>query len=515
MRRLLTLLLLLAPPALLAAALVPAAGASTTQTAIFQDDQHLFTNPAGTLTALRTLGVSEVRVSLFWASVATGGNPGRQASNPAAYPAANWARYDNVVRAASARGIAVLFDIQSPVPIWASGGGYPRNGGSRFRLSWKPDPVAFGAFVKAVGTRYSGHYAGLPRVGNWSVWNEPNYGPSLAPQSRGSSVQLAAASYRGLVDHAFSALRSSGHGRDTLLFGEVAPHGRFVGGDFGGVAPLEFLRGLYCVDGRFHPLRGRLAGANGCPTTAAASRRFRSQHPALFSATGFADHPYAQGTPPNRSLRVSGYDSADFSDLAMVPRLESTLDRANRAYGSHKRFTIWNTEYGFQTNPPEHSGNGNFPVSPDTAAAYMNWAEYISYKSSRIHSYDQYLLVDPSTGQFASGLLFPNGSPKSGFGAYRIPLYLPRTSARKGAALEVWGAVRPAKATIYGPGQQARIEFQAGGRGAYATVRHLTVPRSGYFDLHLGFGQSGIVRIAWASPGGGTEYSRSVAVRIR
>ena len=514
MRRLLTLLLLLGPGAVLAAANAPAAGASTTQTAIFQDDQHLFTDPVGTLTALRTLGVSEVRVSLFWASVATGGNPGRRAADPAAYPAANWARYDNIVRAAAVKGIAVLFDVQSPVPIWASGGGYPASGGSRFRQSWKPDPVAFGSFVKAVGTRYSGHYHGLPRVHNWSVWNEPNYGPSLSPQSRGSSVQLAAASYRGLVDQAFSALRSSGHGRDTLLFGEVAPHGRFVGGDFGGVAPLEFLRGLYCVDGRFHPLRGGLARANGCPTTGGASRRFRSQHPALFSATGFADHPYAQGTPPNRSLRVSGYDSADFSDLAMVPKLESTLDRANRAYGSHERFAIWNTEYGFQTNPPEHSGGGNFPVSPDTAAAYANWAEYISYKSSRIRSYDQYLLVDPSSGEFASGLLFPNGSAKPGLGAYRIPLYLPRTSARNGSTLEVWGGVRPAKAGIYGPGQTARIEFQAGGRGAFTTLLRPTVPRSGYFDLRLRFGQSGNVRIAWDSPGAGTQYSRVVAVRI-
>src|SRR5436309_3285928 len=59
---------------------------------------------------------------------------------------------------------------------------------------WEPSPAEFGAFVRAVATRYSGSYDpvqerlapgdpdDLPRVSFWSIWNEPDYGPSLAPQ---------------------------------------------------------------------------------------------------------------------------------------------------------------------------------------------------------------------------------------------------------------------------------------------------------------------------------------------
>src|SRR6202030_3366772 len=106
-------------------------------------------------------------------------------------------------------------------------------------------------------------------------------------------------------------------------------------------------------------------------------RAFRGRNPLLFSATGFAAHPYAQGTPPNKSLNVPGQDDADFADLADIHKLQSLLDTANRSYGSHTRFPIWSTEYGFQTSPPEHSDPARhiYSVSPATAATYMNWAE--------------------------------------------------------------------------------------------------------------------------------------------
>jgi hypothetical protein len=324
-------------------------------------------------------------------------------------------------------------------------------------------------------------------------------------------IQLAAASYRALLGQAYSALRSSGHGSDTILFGETAPHGYASGGNFSGVAPLEFLRGLYCLNSHFHQLRGSLAAANGCPTTAAGSRSFRAQNPALFSATAFAAHPYAQGTPPNKSLKVKGQDSADFADLASIGKLESTLDRANRAYGSHTRFPIYSTEYGFQTNPPEHPvPNQVFPLPPSVAATYMNWAEYISYKNARIMSYDQYLLVDPPGGNFASGLEFSNGARKPGYDAYRMPLYLPVTSVKKAAALEIWGGVRPARQS-----GTAQIQFQPGSSGAFTTLQSVALNPLGYFDVRSGVGQSGTIRVAWKDPANGqTYYSRSVSVTV-
>ena len=115
------------------------------------------------------------------------------------------------------------------------------------------------------------------------------------------------------------------------------------------------------------------------------------------------------------------------------------LDHLNRVYGSRSHFNVWSTEYAYRTKPPDHVG-----VSLANQAYWLNWAEYISYKQKRISSFDQYLLVDPPSGSFASGLEFNNRKPKPSFDAYRMPLYLPTTSTRKGKSIEVWGAARPA-----------------------------------------------------------------------
>jgi hypothetical protein len=515
--------------ALAVLALAPAATASTGQVAIFQDDGGVLSNPNATLQTIRSLGATEVRVFVPWGNIAPAKKPskGFDATNPADYAPEAWGPYDALVTIAKQDGINVMFDVVNPAPTWAQASGAPSN--PQFRGGWKPDAAAFGQFIRALGKRYSGSYkpAGqtkpLPRVTVWSIWNEPNYGPSLSPQSNGPAIQLAAASYRGLLNAGDSGLKATGHGHDTILFGETAPHGYSNGGNFSGIAPLEFLRGLYCVNSRFQELRGTLAAQNSCPTTAAASRRFRSQNPLLFSASGFAAHPYAQGTPPNKSLVVSGQDDADFADLADIGKLESTLDSANLVYGSHTKFPIWSTEYGFQTTPPEHAAPSQhiYPLAPDTAAAYMNWAEYISYKSRRIMSYDQYLLTDPpgpDGANFASGLEFANGKAKPGLAAYRVPVYLPVTSVAKASSLEVWGAARPAHFAMLSLGsrQTVQIQFQTGSTGAFQTIA--TVPVSadgGYFDVREPFAHSGTLRLAWADQDGQTEYSRSVAVTVR
>jgi hypothetical protein len=512
MPRIRTLLKTLPALALAAAIAAPGAAATTTQDSIFQDDGQLHANPVRTLQTLHNLGVTRIRTEIAWGQIAPANPPkGFQASNPAAYPASSWGASDEIAVLAKQYGISVYFVVAGPAPKWALGPGDPHQSGEPVGV-WKPNAAAFGAFVSALGTRYSGHYAPrsgaapLPRVSFWSIWNEPNYGQDLAPQSSaGGQIQLAAATYRGLLNSAYGALHATGHGSDTILFGETAPHGYVNGGNFSGVAPLEFVRGLYCLNSRLQQLRGSLAAANGCPTTPAASAHFRAQNPGLFAATGFASHPYAQGTPPNRSLHVGGQDNADFADFAALGKLERTLDAANRSYGSGTRFPIYSTEYGFQTNPPEKPAVRTYPLPLDTAAAYMNWCEYLSYKSSRIRSYDQYLLVDPPGGRFASGLEFSNGAAKPGLAAYKLPLFMPRTTAHGGATLEVWGGVRGASST------QAKIQFQPGSRGNFTTLATVRINNArGYFDVRQRFAGAGTVRIAWTASNGKTIYSRSV-----
>lgn len=519
------------------------ASASNTQVAVFQADGQVLSNPTGTLQTLRDLGVGMVRVNVTWNQIApsalsTHRPKGFNASNPGAYAAGGWAPYDAAVRAAAADHITLDFTLNGPAPLWATGSGAPRGTTGYFREDWEPSAKEFGLFVKAVGTRYSGSYkpagsaTALPRVSFWSIWNEPNYGYDIGPQGigRNQSIPNSPHIYRNLLNAAWGSLNATGHTtkRDRILFGEVTPHGVNNWGVFSNMKPLIFLRSLYCVDSNFHQLRGSTASAQGCPTTAAGSRAFRRQNPALFSASGFADHPYEEASAPNRPTHLCGNklcvgspSDPDFADLPQVPKLERTLDRLNAIYGSHSHFPVWSTEYGFRTRPPDPREG----VSQADQALFMNWAEYLSYKQSRLFSYSQYALIDqPPPASFDTGLLNPNGSPKPGYAAYRMPLFLPSSSTRKGRKLEVWGAVRPASFAKLdtGQAQSVQIQFQAGGNGAFTTVDTVPIRNSrGYFDVHAAFPSSGTVRLAWTYPtgdpllSGGTVFSRSVKITVK
>jgi hypothetical protein len=377
--------------------------------------------------------------------------------------------------------------------------------------------------VRAVGERYSGLYtppgqaSALPRVSLWSIWNEPNYGVDLAPQAvRYSTVEVSPRLYRGLLDAAWSALRSTGHtvSRDTILFGELAPRGITVGdnpGNYSGMVPLRFLRALYCVDSNARQLRGPSAAIRGCPTSAGGSATFAAAHPALFQASGFAVHPYPQGTPPT----FIAPDEPDYADLASLPRLEHTLDRLQQTYGSTKRYPIYSTEYGYITDPPAHVARG---VTPALAAYYLNWSEYISWRDPRMRSYDQYQLTDPTAGRFASGLEFVNGTPKPALNAYRMPLYLPVTHAQRGRGLEVWGCARPAEFAKQRTGrtQVVAIQLRSAQGGTFKDLERIPLTgTSCYFDTRVTFTASGAVRLAWAYPDGHTVDSRSVQITIQ
>ena len=233
-------------------------------------------------------------------------------------------------------------------------------------------------------------------------------------------------------------------------------------------------------------------------------------------------------TPPNKPTYLRsdgsvgvGRSDPNFADLPELPRLARTLDHLNAVYGSHTHFPMWDTEYGYRTRPPDpHEG-----VRPAIGAAYINWAEYLSYKMTRLDSYSQYGLIDPPPpGYVDSGLENPNGSHKPGYDAYRMPLFLPTTSTRSGRKLEIWGAARPAGYARLDTGQRqsAQIQFQRGSRGSWQTIDTATITNpKGYIDVHLALPASGAVRLAWSYPAGdqllgsGTIHSRTVSVTVR
>jgi hypothetical protein len=137
------------------------------------------------------------------------------------------------------------------------------------------------------------------------------------------------------------------------------------------------------------------------------------------------------------------------------------------------RLLAYNTEYGYQGPAPYQSGY----VSAANAASYINWAEFLSYKNPRIASYDQFELVDPGPGSFNTGLIYTNGTLKPSFFAYRMPIWLPATTTRRGRALEVWGDVRPANNARINTrtAQFAAIQFAPGGSGRFRTVKSVKI----------------------------------------
>ena len=512
-------------------ALAPAARASSTQVAMFESDTEMYNDPVATLNQLRSLGVGVVRVNVPWDKIYANGDnaftrpSGFNGADPRS-PQYAFGQLDQIVADGPRYGITIDLSVAGGAPIWATGGGKPAGG--RYP-EWRPSASEYGKFVQALATRYNGTFrptpgsAALPAVRDWEIWNEPNFGPDLAPQSTNrSSISTSPAMYRGLVDAAWSALTHTGHARDTVILGNLDARGLRAGptrknpdgypGNFSATKPLAFIRTLYCVDGRLRALRGRAAAALGCPSTAQASRRFRAQHPGLFAASSFGDHPYPFTAPPNR---VDSRDP-DCAELTEIPKMTRLLDRLQGVYGSRHRFAIWNNEFGYITNPPNHSQR--FP-SPALAATYMNWAEYISYQNPRLVSSMQFLLTDPNPrqapeyGGFASGLFFFGGRVKPAFDAYRLPLYLPSTTVRRGRSVLVWGCARPSHA--YGQ-RRVVVQFRSGRRGAFKPITTMSVRDiRGYFETHVRLNSSGAIRLAWAYPAGPTVYSRTVTVTVR
>jgi hypothetical protein len=515
------------------------AAASTRQLTILQDTSFL-TSPLTALPQARALGARTIRVTISWYRMAPNAASTRQpnfdASNPNAYSASKWAPYDALVQQAHQQGLTVALQITGGAPRWAEGKDAPAVYRRTPDDAWRPNATLYGQFVHAIAERYDGHFrpsgsmAALPAVRFWSFWNEPNFGTDLGPQTtNGSSVPVAPSLYRSLLNAAWKAMQLTGHGRDTRLIGELDPLGNALRkpghpGPLPGItrvtAPLSFVRALYCVGTDRRPLTGSTARLSGCPTTAAASRKFRSENPALFSATGFAVHPYSfKQAPDANPSSVNG----NYATFPVLNRFIAVLDGATKAYRSGKHYAIYNDEFGYITRPPAGPG---YP-SPAQAAVELNQAEYLSYKNRRVASYDQYLINDPTstrnnpTPGFNTGLYTSSGQPKATLAAFRLPVWLPATTIKAGARTELWGGARPATMAVNAP--TVEIQVQKGGHGAWTTIQTVRVSTAtGYFDIHPKLPYSGNLRLAYTYPqtmpflptnvAGSTIFSRTVKV---
>jgi hypothetical protein len=513
------------------------AAASTNQISIIQEP-GMIGNPGVFIPLAHSLGATTERMFIQWATVAPSPNGAKQpnfnASDPNAYPARNWAIYDQAIEAAQQAGITVDLEVTGGSPRWASGKNAPTGAKSCFihdraYCSWMPNAKMYGQFVHAVTERYDGHFkptgtsTALPAVHFWSFWNEPNFGQDLGPQAtNGSTVPYAPQAYRALLAAGWKALQQTQPGvRNTTLVGELAAtgfplhaagHPGTLPGNGAIYLSLDFMRAVYCLDPNYKKLTGSAAKLYNCPTTAGAASKFRAQNPGLFNATGFAIHAYDSKQTPDANPNAINPGYATFP---VLKRVEAALDKATHAWGSGKHYPIYNDEYGYITSPPAPKGKGD--PSEATAAAEINQAEYLSYKNPRIAAYGQYLINDPVPtaqqlgGGFASGLYTSKGKPKATLAAYRLPVWLPKTSVHSGQSVEIWGGARPAALASSGT-RTVSIQMQKGGKGSWTTIQTVNVAkRTGDFDIHSKLPYSGNLRLAYTYPQTETLLPTNVA----
>ena len=525
MKRLLPLI----TAALLLAALPGAAFASNTQESMFQDDPLLvYGSPEkveSTLDQLAAFGVDRIRVSVFWSIVAPANDqkskPNFDATDPMAYPALHWERYDRLIRGALSRGILVNLNITSPVPRWAAGDAPASR--QDLQGTWGPNAAEFGLFVQAVGKRYSGGYLGLPRVDYWSIWNEPNQAgwltPQWAPDPRNArrKVESAPAVYRQLLAAAWQGLADSGHGTDTILIGETAPQGqRRRKGITQSIDALRFIRQMYCLDDNLNLLKGTSADVRSCPQNNPAA--FVAANPALFRATGYAHHPYDMLAPPGQETREEDWVTmADLRDLSR--ELRRIYQRYRQPLPTTRGVPLYLTEYGYQTKPDP------FSISFSQQAAWLNQAEYIASRNPNVRTLSQFLLVDDAPDPafsvrtnprlawrtFQTGLKLLNGKKKPAYRAYATPLYIKTPRVRRGRAVRLFGMLRAANATTR---PLVTIQWRRKGAKKFSTRKRLRVggPRH-YFNTTVRVPGSGYVRLRWTA-GKKVHVSRAARVTV-
>jgi hypothetical protein len=443
--------------ALLCTLAVPAAAqASRNQLLTFEAPAEL-QDPAtrdAAFARLDSLGVSALRVVLYWKQVAPApdsrNQPDVDTTDPASY---DWSRFDPIFAGAQQRGWPVLLTVSGPVPKWATQ--------RRTDNVTRPNADKFAQFMTAAGRHFGSS------VAYWSVWNEPNHPQFLKPQYDSRHRPVSPRLYRGLFQAAQKGLKSAKVSRPKILFGETAPTG--TGKD---VAPLTFLRDALCLSSTYKKRKS-------C---------------AKIDMYGYAHHAYTPKAGPN--FKRTGPNNVF---IGVLPRLTSALDKAARAGAIARARPVFLTEFGIQSTP-----DPIFGVSLQQQAEYRSISERIAYDNARVKSFSQYLLKDDApregaTGSarysgFESGLVTAAGKDKPSFDGFRLALSVRRRTA---SSASIWGVVRPARA----PGT-VTLEYRTGSSGAFKRAKTVSYNRLGFFTVKASYRKGRQFRLVWTAPDG-------------
>jgi hypothetical protein len=406
--------------ALSAAAQTPSANAARGfNPGLYEPD---FTSSDQTTQSLAFARSAEARASfalifVSWDAVAPTSKPlGFVPSNPTD-PHYNWSAIDAAVRDASARGLTPLLAV-TRAPSWAEGPGRPSTAEAPAG-TWKPDPGELGAFARAIASRYSGAFAGLPAVRYWQLWAEPNLGVNLSPQFQGNTF-VGFDVYRPMLN-AFYANVKAVSSRNQVITGGTAPYGNLTparGLTFQRMQPLDFWRGLLCL--RKAKKGKKLVRVAGCT-------------PPRFDIA--AHNPINVGAPTRHALNA---DDASTPDIGKVRRV------IRRGVGKKP---IWATEIWWNSNPPSKG------VPLKTHARYLAQSFYVLWKQ-RVPVVFWFELRDAQTNGVdpipTSGLFFRDGTPKPALRAFQFPFVGERLSKTR---VRVWGLAPAAGKVKIGIGQ--------------------------------------------------------------
>ena len=355
---------------------------------------------AGTDDALaraHSAGIRALRMYLSWEQIAPGGTSkpaGFNASDPGD-PRYRWGGVDRLIRAADAQGISVILSIQE-APQWAErGGGGPPSTND-------PDPGEFGQFAQAAATRYSGSYAGLPRVRYYQAWDEPNFDGFLYPQFDSSGQVVSTGIYRNLVNALANAVKSV-NADNLVVAGGLASFGK----PGHAVGPMDFMRRLLCMSG----------GRKPAPTCRQDIR---------FDI--WAVDPYTVGNAFHKSASSGGVSMGD------LPAMGSLLRAATRSgqITHDGPVQYWITEMGWDSNPPDPQGTPLGQLMREVPESlYQAWRSGVSL-------YTWYTLDDDPLGNspYQSGIYFANGDAKPFISTMRFPFVAYRRGRQR---VYVWG----------------------------------------------------------------------------
>jgi Cellulase (glycosyl hydrolase family 5) len=348
----------------LVAAAAPAAALAAARMPIgFQDDAAFrWSNDApAQLDLAQQAHASIIRTVVDWYQVAP-----RQPANPAdSFDAAyNFNDLDALVQNAAARNIRLLLTIWG-TPRWANGGRTP---------NYAPTRLAdLTQFARALADRYSGRHPGLPYVGRYSVWNEPNLGIFLSPEFGEKGQIVGPGIYAGLYRAAYAGIKV-GNPMALVAIGETSNQGR----------------------------DHRLTGAPVSVAPGTFARLLALQKGLRFDA--YAEHPYATrpNLPPNERVNWPNVT------LGMLPRFEQSLD-----LWFHRQVPVWITEYAYQTTPA-----ARFGVTPTQQAAYLTQALRTLRVDPNVQMFIWFVFRDSATATWKSGLFTQSGTSKPAYGTF-------------------------------------------------------------------------------------------------